>query len=143
VPCIEAYVACLLSKEVYNSTALEGQQWIKKGTTQAAKCARTKAGVMMVTANQLDRELASARPPSPPPDPAVSAAWHHDNGLDVPENLTPEPDLTGQEARPSIKMKPANIADIPQPDPQPPPALYTDVPMEDVKNIDDWEPDLS
>jgi hypothetical protein len=97
----------------------------------------------MVTANQLDRKLASARPPSPPLDPAASVAWHHNNGQAVPDHLTPEPGLTVQEARPPIKARPADSVDIPQPDPQPPPAPYTDVPMEDIENIDDWEHDLS
>jgi hypothetical protein len=94
----------------------------------------------MVTADQLDRELASAGPPSPPPDPAASAAWHHDNGLAQPDHLTTEPGLTVQEAGPSIEATPADPAGIPQPDPQPPPAPYTDVPMEDIEDIVNWEP---
>jgi hypothetical protein len=35
----------------------------------------------MITANQLDRELPTNRPPSPSPDPAAAAAWHHENDL--------------------------------------------------------------
>jgi hypothetical protein len=62
VPHIEAYVARLLSKEAYNPTAIKGQQWMKKGTTRASKCAHTKVSVMMVTGDQLNRKLASARP---------------------------------------------------------------------------------
>jgi hypothetical protein len=60
VPRIEAYIACLLSKDAYNPAALEGQQRMKKGATWATKRTRTKASTMMVTANQLDRELADA-----------------------------------------------------------------------------------
>jgi hypothetical protein len=56
VPCIEAYVAHLLSKEAYNPAALEGQQQMKKGATWAAKCAHTKASATMVTTDQLDHE---------------------------------------------------------------------------------------
>jgi hypothetical protein len=93
LPRIEAYIARLLSKEAYNSAALEGQQRMKKGTTRAAKCTRTKASATMVTADQLDCELADARPPSPPPDPATAAAWHQDNGLAVPDHLTVEAGL--------------------------------------------------
>jgi hypothetical protein len=59
VPLIEAYVACLLSKEAHNPAALEGQQQMKKGATRAAKCAHTKVSVTMVTADQPNRELAS------------------------------------------------------------------------------------
>jgi hypothetical protein len=97
----------------------------------------------MVTADQLDCGLAKARPPSPPPDPAMSAAWHHDNGLPVPDHLTVEPGLIVQEARPSIKVTPADLAGIPQLDPRPPPVPYTNVPMEDVENIDEWVPSSS
>jgi hypothetical protein len=79
VPHIEAYIARFLSKEACNPAALEGQQRMKKGATQAAKRACTKANAMMVTADQLDLELAAARPPSSSPDPAASAAWHQDN----------------------------------------------------------------
>jgi hypothetical protein len=101
VPRIEAYVACL-TKQAYNPAALEGQQRMKKAVTRAAKCARTKASATMVTVDQLDHELAAARPPSPPPDPAASAAWHQDNGLcwvhtctraDSNPNHIPEPIL--------------------------------------------------
>jgi hypothetical protein len=94
----------------------------------------------MVTADQLNRKLADARPPSPPPDPATSAAWHQDNGLAIPDDLTTEPGLTAQETRPSIEAMPTESAGISQPDPRPPPAPYTDVPMKDIENIDDWEP---
>ena len=65
VPRIEAYVARLLSKEVCNPAALKGQQRMKKGATRPAKHARTKASTTMVTANQLDCELACTRLPSP------------------------------------------------------------------------------
>jgi hypothetical protein len=143
VPRIEAYVARFLSKAAYNPAALEGQQRMKKGATRAAKRAHIKASVTMVTANQLNRELASAQTPSPPPDPATSVAWNHDNGLAVPDHLTPEPGLTVQEARPSVEATPADPADIPQPDPWPLPAPYTDVPMEDIENIDKWAPSSS
>jgi hypothetical protein len=98
VPHIEAYIARLLSKEVCNPAALEGQQRMKKGTTWAAKCARTKVSVVIVTADQLDRKLASVQPSSPPPDLAMSVAWHHDNGLAVPDHLTVEHGLTVQDA---------------------------------------------
>jgi hypothetical protein len=104
VPHIEAYVAHFLSKEVYNSAALEAQQRMKKGVTRAAKRARTKASATMVTANQHDCELVEPQPPSPPPDPAAAAAWHQDNGLAVPDHLTVEPSLTAQEAGLSIKV---------------------------------------
>jgi hypothetical protein len=50
----------LLFKEAYNPAAIEGQQQMKKAVTQASKHTRTKASVMMVTANQLNCELASA-----------------------------------------------------------------------------------
>jgi hypothetical protein len=91
MPRIEAYVARFLAKQAYNSAALEGQQWMKKAVTRASKRARTKASTPMVTSDQLDHELAAARPPSPPPDPAASAAWHQDNGLAMPDHLTTEP----------------------------------------------------
>jgi hypothetical protein len=74
VPRIEAYIARLLSKEAYNPAAVEGQQRMKKAVTRASKCARTKASTMMVTADQLDHELASAQPPFPLQDQAASAA---------------------------------------------------------------------
>jgi hypothetical protein len=141
VPRIEAYVARFLTKQVYNSAALEGQQWMKKAVTRAAKHARTKASAPMVTADQLNRELAAARPPSPPPDPAASVAWHQDNGLAVPDHLTTEPGLTTQGACPSTETAPTELAGTSQPDPQPPPGPYTDVPMEDVEDIVDYEPE--
>jgi hypothetical protein len=59
VPRIDAYIARFLSKEACNPAALEGQQQMKKGTTQAAKRACTKTSAM-VTTNQLDRKLADA-----------------------------------------------------------------------------------
>jgi hypothetical protein len=95
---------------------------------------------MMVTVDQLDRELAAAQPPSPLPDPATSAAWHQDNGLAMPDHLSTEPGLTVQEAGPSTEAVPAELAGTPQPDPRPPLAPYTDVPMEDAENPDDWVP---
>jgi hypothetical protein len=76
VPRIEAYVARFLSKKAYNPAAIKGQQRMKNASTRTAKRARTKASMQTVTAEQLDRELAAARPPSPPPDLAASAAWH-------------------------------------------------------------------
>jgi hypothetical protein len=95
----------------------------------------------MITANQLDRELATARSLSPPPDPAASAAWHQDNGLAVPDHLVTEPGLTAQEAGPSTRTAPAELAGPSQLDPRPPPAPYTDVPMEDIEDIVDYELD--
>jgi hypothetical protein len=59
VPHIKAYVACLLSKEAYNPAAIEGQQRVKKAATRASKHTRLGACTLMVTANQLDHELAS------------------------------------------------------------------------------------
>jgi hypothetical protein len=115
VPRIEAYVARFLSKKAYNPAAIEGQQQMKKGSTGAAKRACTKASVQTVTAEQLDRELAAARPPSPPPDPAASAAWHQDNGLAAPDHLTTEPGLTTQGAGPSTETAPAELAGTSQP----------------------------
>jgi hypothetical protein len=94
----------------------------------------------MVTADQLDRELAAARPPSPPPDPAASAEWHQDNGLAQPYHLTTESGLTTQEAGPSTEAVPAELAGTPQPDPRPPPEPYTDVPMADAEDIVNWVP---
>jgi hypothetical protein len=143
VPRIEAYIARFLMKQAYNPAALEGQQRMKKAVTQTAKCAHTKASVTMVTADQLDRELAAARPLSPPPDPAASAAWHQDNGLVMPDHLTTEPGLTTQEAGPSTETAPAELAGTPQPDPRSQLAPYTDVPMEDVEDIVNYEPDSS
>jgi hypothetical protein len=87
VPRIEAYVARFLTKKVYNPAAIEGQQWMKKAVTRAAKCACTKASTTMITVDQLDLELAAARPLSPPPVPAASVAWHQDNGLAVPDHF--------------------------------------------------------
>jgi hypothetical protein len=49
----------------------------------------------MITADQLDRKLATARQPSPPTDPAASVAWHQDNGLAVPDHLTANPLVSG------------------------------------------------
>jgi hypothetical protein len=112
VPRIEAYVACLLSNEVYNPAAIEGQQWMKKATTRASKHALTKASTSMVTADQLNHKLASARPPSPP-----------------------------QGAGTTVEATPTKAVGIPQMDPRPLPAPYTDVPMGDIKDILDWEPD--
>jgi hypothetical protein len=114
---------------------------MKKATTRATKRARTKASATMLTSDQLDRELAAAGPPSPPPDPAASAAWHHDNGLAQPHHLTTESGLITQQAGPATEATPAEMAGTSQPDPQPPPALYIDVPMEDVEDIVDYEPD--
>jgi hypothetical protein len=141
VPCIEAYVARFLSKKGYNPAAIEGQQWMKKVFTRTAKRTRTKASAQTVTAEQLDRELAAARPPSPPQDPAASAAWHQDNGLAMPDHLTTESGLTTQGAGPSLETAPAELAGTSQPDPQPPPALYIDVPMADAEDIVDYEPE--
>jgi hypothetical protein len=141
VPRIEAYAARHLTKQAYNSTATEGQQWMNKAATRATKRAGTKASVTtMVTADQLNRELAADQPPSPPPDPATSAAWHQDNGLAVPDHLTAEPGLTTQEASPSTESAPTKLAGTPHPDPRPTPAPYTDIPMEDVEEVVDYEP---
>jgi hypothetical protein len=93
----------------------------------------------MVTADQLDRKLASAQPPSPPPDPATSVAWHHDNGQAQPDNLTTKPSLTTHEAGSLVEAMPAEPAGTPQPDPRPPPAPYTDVQMRNIEDIVDWE----
>jgi hypothetical protein len=117
VPHIEEYITCFLSKEACNPAALEVQQRMKKGTTRAAKCARTKASVMMVTAVQLDRELADTRPQSPPPDTATSAAWYQDNGLAMPDHLTTEPSLNTHEAGEIAEATPAKLAGVPQQDP--------------------------
>jgi hypothetical protein len=139
VPRIEAYVARHLTKRAYNSTATEGQQWMKKAATRASKRARTKSSAQMITADQLDRELAAVRHPSPPPDPAASVAWHQDNGLAQPDHLTTEPSPSTQGAGPSTGTAPAEPAGTSQPDPRPPPALYANVPMEDVEDIVDYE----
>jgi hypothetical protein len=137
VPHIEAYVTRLLSKEVYNPATINGQQRMRKAVTQASKCTCTKASMMMVMADQLDR---SSRHPSPPQDQATSAAWHPDNGLAWPDHLTSKPGLTVQEAGSTVEGAPAKPSGAPQMDPRPPPALYTDVPMEDIEDILDWEP---
>jgi hypothetical protein len=76
---------------------------MKKGATRAAKRARSKVSATIVTADQLDRELANAQPLSPPPDPSAAAAWNQDNGIAVPDHLTVEPGLTIQEAGPSSR----------------------------------------
>jgi hypothetical protein len=136
VPRIKAYVARLLSKKAYNPAAIKGQQRMQKAVT---KRARTKVSSTMVSIDQLDRELAAAQPPSPPPDPAASAAWHQDNGLAVPDHLTTEPGLTTQEAGPSTETVPTELAGTHQQDPRSPPAPYTDVPMADVEEIVDYE----
>jgi hypothetical protein len=142
VPRIEAYIVRHLTKQAHTSAATKGQQRMKKAATQASKRARTKASATpMVMANQLDRELATARPPSPPPDPATSAAWHQDNGLAQPDHLTAEPGPSTQGADPSREAAPAELAGTSQPDPRPPPAPYTDVPMADVEDIVDYELD--
>ena len=130
----------LLSKEAYNPTAVEGQQQMKKAATRASKRSRTKSSVPMITADQLDRELAAARDPSPLPDPAASVAWNQDNGLAQPDHLTTEPGLTTQEAGPSTEMAPAELAGTPQLDPWPPPAPYTDIPMADVEDMVNYDP---
>jgi hypothetical protein len=94
---------------------------MKKGATWAAKCARTKASVVMVTADQLDRKLASAQPYSPLW--TLPCQWH---GITIMAWLY-------QTIRQSNMASPFKRLDIPQPDPRSPPALYTDVPMEDVR----------
>jgi hypothetical protein len=115
---------------------------MKKAATRASKRTRTKASVMpMVTADQLDHKLAAAQPPSPPPDPAASAAWHQDNGLAVPDHLTAEPGPSTQGAGPPRNAAPAELVGTSQPDPRPSPAPYTDVPMADVEDIVDYEID--
>jgi hypothetical protein len=143
VPCIKADVVCLLAKEAYNPAAIEGQQRMKKAATRGSKCARTKASTLMVMADQLDHELASARPPSPPQDPAASAARHRNNGLAQPDHLTTEPSPTTQGARSTVKAMPAEPAGTPQMDPWPLPAPYTDVPMADTEDILNSERDPS
>jgi hypothetical protein len=95
----------------------------------------------MVMADQLD--LASARPLSPPQDPAASAAWHHNNGLALPNHFHTEPGPTTQGARSTVEATPAKPAGTPQMDPWHPPAPYTDVPMGAAKDILNWGPDLS
>jgi hypothetical protein len=141
VPRIEAYIARHLTKRAYNSAATEGQQKMKKAATRATKRARTKSSTPMITADQLDRKLAAARQPSPPTDPAASAAWHQDNGVVVPDHLTAEPGPSTQGDGPSSEAAPAALAGTSQPDPRPPPAPYTDVPMADVEDIVDYELD--
>jgi hypothetical protein len=61
----------LLTKKAHNSVATEGQQKMKRAATRSTKRARTKSGAPMITADQLDRELAAAQQPSLPPDPAA------------------------------------------------------------------------
>jgi hypothetical protein len=141
VPRIEAYVAHHLTKRAYNSAATKGQQQMKKAATRASKRARTKLSAPMITPDQLDRELAAVRHPSPPTDPAASAAWHQGNGLAVPDHLTAKPGPSTQGASPSREAAPAELAGTSQPDPRPPPAPYTDVPMADVEDIVDYELD--
>jgi hypothetical protein len=141
VPRIEAYAMRHVTKLAYNSAATEGQQKMKKAATRTAKRTPTKvSATSMVTAEQLDRELAADRPPSPPPDPAASAAWHQDNDLAVPDHLPADPGLTTQEAGPSTEPAPTESAGTPHPDPRPTPAPYTDVPKEDVEEVVDYEP---
>jgi hypothetical protein len=60
VPRVGAYIVHFLSKEAYNPTALEGQQWMKKAATWAAKCICTKVSATMVTADQLNGELGNS-----------------------------------------------------------------------------------
>jgi hypothetical protein len=93
----------------------------------------------MISIAQLDRELAAARPPSPSPDPAASAAWHQDNGLAMPDHLDTEAGPSTQGAGPSSEVAPAELADASQPETRPPPAPYTDVPMADVEETLDYE----
>ena len=140
VPRIEAYVARLLSKKAYNPAAIEGQQRMTKGATRAAKRARTKASSTTISAAQLDRELAAARPPSTPPDPAAAAAWHLDNGLALPDHLETEAGPNTRGTGSSTEVAPAELAGASQPETRPPPAPYTDVPMADVEEILDYEP---
>jgi hypothetical protein len=143
VPRIEAYVVRLLSKEAHNLAAIEGQQPMKKAATRASKCAHTKASTSMVTANQLDCELASARPPLAPQDSAMSAAWHHNNGLALPDHLHTESGPTTQGAGSTVKATPTEPAGAPQMETRPPPTPYTDIPMGNAEDILDWEPDQS
>jgi hypothetical protein len=143
VPCIKAYVAHLLSKEAYNPAAIEGQQQMKKAITRASICARTKASTLMITADQLNRKLESARPPSPPQDPTTSVALHHNNGLAQPDHLNTEPGPTTQGARSTVEAMPTEPAGAPQTDHWPLLAPYIDVPMGDNEDILDWEPDPS
>jgi hypothetical protein len=143
VPWIEAYVACLLSKEAYNPAVIEAHQWMKKATTRASKRARTKVSMSTVTATQLDCELASARPPLPPQDPATSVAWHQNNVLALPDHLQSESGPTTQGTRVAVKATPAKPVGVPQADPRDPPAPYTDVQMGDTEDILDWEPEPS
>jgi hypothetical protein len=95
----------------------------------------------MVSVDQLNRELAAARPPSPPPDHAAAAAWHQDNGLPMPDHLATEPGLTTLEAGSLPETAPATLAGPSQPDPRPRPDPYTDVTMGDVEDIVDYELD--
>jgi hypothetical protein len=109
---------CLLSKEAYNPAAIEGQQWMKKAMTRASKCARAKPSASMVTAAQLNRELASTRPP-----------------LLNRELASTRPPLPPQGTRSVIKATPAEHAGAPQAEPGDPPAPYTDIPMGDAEDI--------
>jgi hypothetical protein len=96
-----------------------------------------------MTVDQLDHELGSARPTLPPQHPATSAAWHHNNGLALPDHLHTKHGPITQGARSTVKATPAEPAGAPQTDPQPPLALSTDIPMGDAEDILDWEQDLS
>jgi hypothetical protein len=116
VPRIKPYVTHLLSKEAYNPAAIEG------------------------TADQLDHDLTSARVPQ---DPAAPAAWHQNNGLAFPDNPQTESSPTLQGTGSAITAPPAEPTGAPQVDPQALPALYTDVPIRDVEDILNWEPDPS
>jgi hypothetical protein len=141
MPWVEVYVACLLSKEVYSPMAIRGQYRMKKATSRASKNACTKASMSMVTATQLDYMLANAWPPSPPQDPAASAAWHHKNGLALPDHLQTNSSSTSQGDGPAAENMPAKPADTPHMNPQALPSPYIDVPMGDTEDILDWEPD--
>jgi hypothetical protein len=97
----------------------------------------------MVTAAQLNQELASAQPPSPPQDPAASVVWHHDNGLAFPDHLQTESGPTTQGTGPAIEAMPVEPAGAPQADPWAPLAPYTDITIGDAEDILNWEPDPS
>jgi hypothetical protein len=45
--------------------------------------------------------------PSPPQDPAMSAAWHHNNGLALPDHLQTKSSPTTQGTGPAVKTTPA------------------------------------
>jgi hypothetical protein len=89
----------------------------------------------MVTAAQLNCELANTRPPSPPRDPATSTAWHLKNGLALPDHLQTESGSTPQGAGPITKNTPTEHTGTPQMDPQALPAPYTNVSMGVTKDI--------